>query len=99
MVDAMDKTKPKTQQATTMVGRVMRRPMAFGFYGSFFIQTKDGTKYLIAPSRAIAGDVMKHLVEDDKVTLTTISVVKPETMIYAHEISFRTFSLSTQPPR
>ena len=86
------------QRSTTMVGRVLRRPMAFGFYGSFFIQTKDGAKFLVAPSRTLAGEVMKHLVEDDKVTLTTISEVKPGTMIYAHEISFRTFSLATQPP-
>ena len=87
-----------TDKTTTITGRVLRRPMTIGFIGSFFMADDKGQKYFIAPSRAFAREVVRHLVEGDKVEIATISNVKPEVMIYAHEVRFRNFDLTTTPP-
>lgn len=62
------------------------------------MENKRGQKFIVAPSRVIAGGVLKHLAEGDEVKIATISVVKPEVMIYAHEVHFRGFDLTTTPP-
>ena len=86
-------------KTTTMVGSVLRRPMTIGFVGSFFMTDEaSGQKFMVAPARAISREVVKHLVEGDVVEISTISAVKPEVMIYAHEVHFRNFDLTTVPP-
>lgn len=87
-----------TNKTTTIAGQVLRNPMSIGFVGSFFMVDKKGQKFMVAPARAISREVVKHLVEGDKVEIATISNVKPEVMIYAHEVRFRTFDLTTTPP-
>lgn len=72
--------------------------MSIGFVGSFFMVDSKGQKFMVAPSRTFARDVVKHLVEGDTVEIATISNVKPEVMIYAHEVHFRNFDLTTTPP-
>lgn len=72
--------------------------MTIGFVGSFFMESEDGQKFMVAPSRAFAKDVVRHLAEGDVVEIATISAVKPEVMLYAHEVHFRTFDLTTTPP-
>lgn len=72
--------------------------MSFGFPGTFFIQNGRGQKYMIAPSRVFANEVLKHLCEGDEVRIATISVVKTQTLLYAHEVHFRGFDLTTSPP-
>lgn len=91
----MTKTEDKI---STLKGKVIRRPMLVGFRGAFFMTTKDGKKFMVVPSRVLANDVLRHLAEGDEVTLSTISVPKEGTTIYAHELEFRGFDLTTAPP-
>jgi hypothetical protein len=94
----MTKKTTQTKVLTRLRGTVIRRPMASGFPGSFFIKDKSGQKFLVAPSRVFANEVLKHLSEGDAVEIETISAVKPETMLYAHEVRFRGYDLTTLPP-
>jgi hypothetical protein len=86
------------EKATTLAGRVIRRPMTIGFVGSFFMESDKGEKFMVAPSRVFAKEVVRHLAEGDAVEISTISAVKPEVMLYAHEVHFRNFDLTTPPP-
>jgi len=86
------------QKTSILAGRVLRNPMTIGFIGSFFMADEKGRKFFIAPSRAFSQEVVRHLVEGDIVEIATISTIKPEVMLYAHELRFRNYDFTTNPP-
>jgi hypothetical protein len=86
------------QKTTVLSGRVLRNPMTIGFVGSFFMTDDKGQKFFVAPARALSREIVKHMVQGDKVEIATISNVKPEVMLYAHEVRFRNYDLTTTPP-
>lgn len=86
------------QKTTVLSGRVLRNPMTIGFVGSFFMENDKGQKFFVAPSRSFSQEVVRHLVQGDKVEIATISTVKSEVMLYAHEVRFRNFDFTTTPP-
>jgi len=72
--------------------------MTIGFIGSFFMENDKGQKFFIAPSRAFSQEVVRHLVQGDIVEIATISAVKPDVMLFAHELRFRNYDFTTNPP-
>jgi len=93
----MASTSPK-QKTSIIAGRVLRNPMTIGFIGSFFMADEKGQKFFVAPSRSFSQEVVRHLVEGDIVEIATISAVKPDVMLYAHELRFRNYDFTTNPP-
>jgi len=86
------------QKTSIIAGRVLRNPMTIGFIGSFFIENDKGQKFFIAPSRSFSQEVVRHLVQGDIVEIATISTIKSDVMLYAHEVRFRNFDFTTTPP-
>jgi hypothetical protein len=72
--------------------------MTIGFVGSFFMADEKGRKFFVAPARALSREVVKHMVQGDIVEIATISTVNPEVMLFAHEVRFRNYDLTTTPP-